>query len=83
MLRGFSWKPLGSLSDCPKALGTVRFRLNKRIYLPVSTPTPFNVLFRQYADLSSLRHPIAVLKSIGILTDYPSNTPFGFSLGPD
>ena len=82
-LRGFSWKRLGSLSGCPKAPGTVRFQLHRRICLPVSSPTPFNVLFRQYADLSSLRHPIAVLKSIRILTDCPSNTPFGFSLGPD
>ena len=46
-------------------------------------PTVFNVLFRQYADLSLLRHPIAVQAGTGILTSYPSTTPFGFALGPD
>jgi hypothetical protein len=46
-------------------------------------PTVFNVLFRQYADLSLLRHPIAVYAGTGILTSYPSTTPFGFALGPD
>ena len=46
-------------------------------------PTQFNVLFRQYAELSLLRYPIAVKASTGILTSYPSTTPFGFALGPD
>jgi hypothetical protein len=45
--------------------------------------TPFNVLFRQYADLSLFRHPIAVIASTGILTCCPSTFPFGFALGPD
>ncbi len=48
---------------------------------PISTP--FNVLFRQHAQLSLLRHLIAQYGSTGILTSCPSNTPFGFSLGPD
>ena len=46
-------------------------------------PTPFNVLFRQYADLSLLRHPVAIIASIGILTYLPSVSPFGLTLGPD
>ena len=46
-------------------------------------PTPFNVLFRQYAALSLPGHPIAVQESIGILTDFPSTSPFGCALGPD
>ena len=46
-------------------------------------PTPFNVLFRQYAELSLLRHPIENKGGIRILTDWPSTTPFGFALGPD
>ena len=46
-------------------------------------PTPFNVLFRQYAELSLLRHRIAHIGSIRILTDWPSTTPLGFALGPD
>ena len=45
--------------------------------------TPFNVLFRQYAGMSLLRPSFAVTTGIGILTDFPSDTPFGFSLGPD
>nr|AOE07970.1 hypothetical protein [uncultured bacterium] len=49
----------------------------------VSIPTRFNVLFRQYAVLSLLRHPIENNGGIRILTDYPSTTPFGFALGPD
>ena len=46
-------------------------------------PTVFNVLFRQYADLSLLRHPIAVQAGTGILTSCPSTSPFGYALGPD
>ena len=82
-LSGFSWKPLPALSDCPKALGTIGFQLKERIYLPLSKLTPFNVLFRQYADLSSLRPHFAVPKSTGILTGFPSTSPFGLALGPD
>ena len=52
--------------------------------LPISLiPTPFNVLFRQYASLSLLRHPITILTSTGILTCCPSISPFGLTLGPD
>ena len=49
----------------------------------VDLPTPFNVLFRQYAVLSLLRHPFEIKGGIGILTNCPSTTPFGFALGPD
>ena len=55
-----------------------------RVDLPAQPiPTCFNLLFRQQADLSLLRHPITHTGSIGILTDCPSTTPFGFALGPD
>jgi hypothetical protein len=37
--------------------------------------TPFNVLFRQYASFSLLRHPFAVYISTGILTCWPSTCP--------
>jgi hypothetical protein len=57
---------------------------------PVSADLPtesiaryFNELFRQFAALSSLRHPITVISSTGILTRWPSTVPFGFALGPD
>ena len=43
----------------------------------------FNELFRQFAVLSSLRHPITIIRSTGILTRWPSTVPFGFALGPD
>ena len=46
-------------------------------------PTTLNALFRQCADLSLLRPPFAHAAGTGILTGCPSNTPFGFSLGPD
>ena len=46
-------------------------------------PTRFNVLFRQYAVLSLLRHPITIISSTGILTRCPSTTLFSLALGPD
>ena len=46
-------------------------------------PTAFNELFRQFASVSLLRHHIAVIESTGILTSYPSASPFGYTLGPD
>jgi hypothetical protein len=46
-------------------------------------PTPFNGLFRQAAAVSLLRLRIAVIKSMGILTHCPSESPPGLSLGPD
>ena len=56
----------------------------KPVDLPAGPiPTRFNVLFRQYAVLSLLRHPIENKGGTGILTGCPSTTPFGFVLGPD
>ena len=49
----------------------------------VLIPTCFNELFRQFAVLSSLRHPIAFIRSTGILTRCPSTTLFSLALGPD
>ena len=43
-------------------------RLTRRICLPRSTPTLFNVLFRQHAEVSLLRLHIAMQGSTGILT---------------
>jgi len=52
--------------------------------LPISDiPTSFNDLFRQVAELSLLLLHIALYGSTGILTSWPSATPFGFVLGPD
>jgi hypothetical protein len=52
--------------------------------LPINDiPTPFNALFRQGAELSLLLLSIAHYGSTGILTGWPSATPFDFALGPD
>ncbi len=52
--------------------------------LPIADiPTPFNELFRLFAELSLLLHHIAHYGSTGILTGWPSTIPFGFALGPD
>ena len=45
--------------------------------------TRFNVLFRQYAGVSLLRLHITFKKGNRMFTVCPSNTPCGFSLGPD
>ena len=62
---------MGRLSVHPQAYGTVGARhteaVNLRVYLP-----PFNLLFRQQARLTLLRHSFAVVPGIGILTDCPS-----------
>ena len=46
-------------------------------------PTHFNVLFRQYAALTLLRHLIENDASTGMLTRSPSASPFGYTLGSD
>jgi hypothetical protein len=46
-------------------------------------PIVLDVLFRQHAYSSLLRPSIAVIVGTGILTCWPSTTPFGFALGPD
>jgi hypothetical protein len=42
-------------------------------------PTPFNELFRQFADLSLLRLSIEYNSGMGILTHSPSTSPFGYA----
>jgi hypothetical protein len=39
----------------------------------------FNVEIRIYAVATLLRHPIAIIAGIGILTDLPSASPFGYA----
>ena len=55
----------------------------KQDLLCLPNSTDFNVLFRQYADLSLLRLYITINTSNGILTILPSASPFGYTLGPD
>ena len=52
----------------PKALAYSQGRLKPRICLGLSTPTPFNGLFRQPAALSLFRLHVAPCGSTGILT---------------
>ena len=82
-LRGFSWEP--DYTHYPLGRGlAVLSRSTSRVDLPAQNiSTRFNELFRQFAVLSLLRHPFAVEGSTGILTSWPSTTPFGFALGPD
>jgi hypothetical protein len=48
--------------------------------LPTSLiTTPFNELFRQFADLSLLRYSIEYYTGMGILTHSPSTSPFGYA----
>ena len=83
MLRGFSGKYDYNHYPLVRRL-TVLSGSTRSADLPtVRISTPFNALFRQCADLSQLRHPIAVNASTGILIRCPSTTPFGFALGPD
>ena len=50
-----------------------------------TSSTPFNVLFRQYAELSLLLPHFILCKGNGILTVYPFEFVFSFDfpLGPD
>ena len=41
--------------------------------------TYLNAVFRNRADLSLPRHPVETIASAGILTSFPSTTPFGFA----
>ena len=53
----------------PEPLAYCQVRLGGWICLPPSLPTPFNLLFRQQAEVSLPRPRIARTASIGMLTD--------------
>ena len=84
MLSGFSREP--DYHRCPLARGrTVLSRLGSEggfACPPLRLPR-FNALFRQCADVSLLRLHIAHAESNRFFTVCPSNSPYGFSLGPD
>jgi hypothetical protein len=82
-LRGFSWKFVSDHIRLSEDLRYYQASASLADLPAKDIPTPFNVLFRQYAGHTLLRRPIAVHASTGILTSYPSTTPFGFALGPD
>jgi hypothetical protein len=67
---------LGSLVTCTicaaEALQYYRASARTADLPTVPIPRPFNVLFRQYAAVSLLRHHIAIYIGTGILTRWPS-----------
>ncbi len=80
-LRGFSWK-LGiscfSSVDDRHRISTFKppdLPGDPAYLLKPGQPTP--------GQLNLLRHPIAVKRGTGILTRFPSTTPFGLALGAD
>ena len=52
----------------PRSVEYYQGRISGCALLPTSTPTPFNLLFRQQAAVSLPRHRIATIDSNGILT---------------
>ena len=58
----------GAVALVRRPLRTVRFQLERWICLPLSLPTPFNLLFRQEAAVSLLRRRVTRMASNGILT---------------
>ena len=82
-LRGFSWKYginhfMGQKCPSYSLLGVMK----KRIYLSLP-PTSLNQVIHHLADLPSSVTPSLQLSGTGILTCFPSTTPFGLTLGPD
>jgi hypothetical protein len=82
-LRGFSWKYGISHfvgQNCPSysLLGVKK----KRICLSLP-PTGLNQVIQHLADLPSFVTTSLQLSGTGILTCFPSTTPFGLALGPD
>ena len=69
VLSGFSWEYAYARSRrSPGGLAYCQVRLKVWICLHLSTPTPFNGLFRQPAALSLLRPRVAPCGSTGIFT---------------
>ena len=79
-LRGFSWKRGISQLEERTLLVLGPWNRCQRIF-QLTIPTTLNGACT--ARPSLLRHPIAVAPGAGILTCYPSTTPFGLALGTD
>ena len=75
---GYPRYPIG-----PRAAGYCQVRLTACTSLRRSTPTPFNALFRQGAEVSLPRHRIAPNTGCGMLTACPSASAFALALGAD
>ena len=66
---GFSrWHDYPRYRSGPKSVAYCQVRIKGWICLPLSTPTPFNLLFRQQAEVSRPRPHITHAASTGILT---------------
>lgn len=83
MLRGFSWKLGINHFILPKQYSYSRLRVNKFPDLPKNSPYTLKPALPTAGWPSLLRHPIAAYISTGILTCFPSTTPFGLALGAD
>jgi hypothetical protein len=82
-LEGFLGSLIRVIIRSPEGLRYYRLSASLADLPTNDIPTAFNVLYRKYADLSLLRHPIAINTSTGILTSCPSAFAFAYALGPD
>ena len=81
-LAGFLGSMITLTVSRPRGGGrTVGSRLGRRASLAPSTPTTFNALIRQRAEVPLLRHRIAPQGRHGMLTVCPSASPLGLALG--
>ena len=82
--RGFSWQHGCSQFMALRASSSLLGLKKNRIYLDLQ-PTSLNRLFQQTDDLPSCVPPSLKrqLGGTGILTCFPSTTPFGLALGID
>jgi hypothetical protein len=81
--RRFSWEPDYSHYQIGRSLSVLSPSTSLADLPTKDISTGFNPHFRAGADLSLLRPSIAVYVSTGILTSWPSASPFGYTLGPD
>ena len=82
-LSAFSRRSLPSLSSLPKEICTIWVRLEVRTLLHLSTPTPFNALFRKDAEVSLPRQRITCTsQQRNVDRFFHSASPLGLSLGP-
>ncbi len=82
LARGFSWQfglsCFRSVSSSPSLLSSAG------LLSPASSPTSLAPALPAAGQPTLLRHPLAqtTFRGTGILTCYPSTTPFGLALGP-
>src|SRR5690606_17718143 len=83
MLRRFSWKQGINHFTGPRTGFVITSQGNDLPDLPKRSPYTLKHGQPTPCQPSLLRHSIAVTVGIGILTDFPSTTPFGLALGAD